>query len=394
MDRSLRIAVFSDSARPILNGVSVSIASLIEELRDRGHSVHLFTAAHFGYRDPDPNTHRFAAVHTPWARGYPLAVPPFYPLLRQFRRQPFDLIHTHTPWTLGFVGLRWAESHGIPIVSTYHTQYDKYTHYVPFLPKRYVRYRIAKHTHYYYNRVGHVIVPSEAARRWLQRHSVHQPISIIPTGTPVPQVLSRTEIRSRLGIRPETKVMLYVGRIAREKNMNVLIEAAGEAMTEDARIVLWLVGDGPYREACVQQVRALGIGDRVRFVGFVPREDVDAYYAAADLFVFASLTETQGLVVAEAMSYGLPAVVVHGGGAGAPIRDGENGYLVRNDPGVFALQATRILRDDALHARLSAEARQTPRQYGTAGMADRVLDVYCEVLKTTPDPAVLQETLR
>lgn len=388
MERPLRIAVFSDSARPILNGVSVSIASLIDELRDRGHSVHLFTAAYYGYRDPDPNTHRFTSFPTPWAKGYPLATPPFYPMLRQFRRQTFDLVHTHTPWTIGFVGLRWAESHGLPVVTTYHTQYDKYTHYVPLLPKRYVRYRIAKHTHYYYNRADQVIVPSEAARRWLQRHSVHRPITIVPTGTPPPRLLDRAETRARLGLRPEAKVMLYVGRIAREKNMAVLLESVAAAMAQDPRVVFWLVGDGPYREACVQQVRELGIGDRVRFVGFVPREDVDQFYAVADLFVFASMTETQGLVVAEAMSYGLPAVVVQGGGAGAPIRDGENGYLVRNDPGVLALQAVRILQDDQLHARLSEGARRTPREYTAADMTDRVLEIYRAALGMQPRPVV------
>jgi glycosyltransferase involved in cell wall biosynthesis len=376
----LSLAIFTDSALPILNGVSVSIDALVHELRDRGHSVHIFTAAHFRYRDPDPNTHRFFAVETPWTKNYPLAIPPFYLMLHEFRRNKFDIIHSHTPFTMGFVGLRWAESHGIPIVSTYHTLYDKYAHYIPFFPKRYVRYKIPKHTNFYYNKVDHVITPSNASLKWLRRHSVHRPITVIPTGTIRPRPLDRTEIRLKLGIGPDRKVLLYVGRIAREKNMGTLFEAAARAFREDPRLVLWLVGDGPSREQCAAHVRALGIGDRVRFVGFVPRQEVDTYYAAADLFVFASMTETQGLVVSEAMSYGLPGVVVQGGGAGASVADGETGYLVRNDPDAMAHAILSLTRDEDRYERFSVAAQRSVRDQTSAVMADRVLGVYRQVL--------------
>lgn len=376
----LRIAVFTDSALPILNGVSVSIDALVQELRNRGHGVHIFTAAHFGFRDPDPNTYRFFAVETPWTKNYPLAVPPFYPMLRHFRRHTFDLIHTHTPFTIGFVGLRWAQSHEIPIVTTYHTLYDKYAHYIPFFPKRYVRYKIAKHTNFYYNSVDHVITPSTAALKWLRRHSVNTPITVVPTGNFQGRTLDRSEIRQRLGVSPSHKVLLYVGRIAREKNLGTLLEASAQVMKRDSSVRLWLVGDGPHRQACVEHARALGIGDRVRFVGFVPREEVDPFYAMADLFVFASMTETQGLVVSEAMAYGLPAVVVQGGGAGASVRDGETGLLVRNDAEAMSQAILSILGDESRYARLSSAARQSVRRYTRAEMADLVLEVYRQAL--------------
>ncbi len=379
--RPLRVAVFSDSALPILNGVSISIDALVHEMRNQGHSVHVFTASHFRYKDPDPNTSRFLALTTPWARNYPLAVPPFYPMLHRFRKQPFDVIHTHTPFTIGFVGLRWAQSHGIPVVSTYHTLYDKYAHYIPLFPKRYVRYKIAKHTNFYYNQVDHVITPSEASMKWLRRHSVHRPITVIPTGVSRLLSVNRSETRQRLGIAPNHKVLLYVGRIAKEKNMSVLFEAAALVFASDPHARLWLVGDGPYREQCSQMARELGIGDRVKFVGFVPREEVDAYYAASDLFVFSSLTETQGLVVNEAMSYGLPAVVVNGGGAGASVVDDVNGLLVRNDSEQMAESILTILNDEQLAAKLSDGALRTGREYSVASMAERAVDVYRSVIQ-------------
>jgi len=130
----------------------------------------------------------------------------------------------------------------------------------------------------------------------------------------------------------------------------------------------------------VEHSRALGIGDRVRFVGFVPREEVDPFYAMADLFVFASMTETQGLVVSEAMVYGLPAVVVQGGGAGASVRDDETGFLVRNDPEAMSEAILRLVGDEQRYASFSSAARIAVRSYTRAEMADLVLDVYRQAM--------------
>ena len=379
MDR-LRIAIFSDSVLPILNGVSISVDALIGELRNSGHSVHLFAPRYFGHRDADPNIYRFRAIETPWAKNYPLAFPPFYRLLRKFRRHEFDVVHTHTPFALGMVGLRWAESHEIPIVSTYHTLYDRYTHYMKWFPRRYIRFRMAKHTNFYYNNVRRVITPSETSMRWLVRHAVTTPVTVIPTGSPRGPELDRTESRRTLGIAPEAKVLLYVGRLAPEKNLPVLMKMAAKSMADDPALRLLLVGDGPYRADCMDLVRNLGIGDRVRFEGFIPRADVDRYYAASDLFVFPSITETQGLVIQEAMMYGLPAVAIAGGGASEGIEEGVNGLIVRNDASEFSSAVIRVMNNEALASRLTEGAARASRDRSVGAMADRVVQVYHEAI--------------
>ena len=377
---ALNVAVFSDSALPILNGVSVSIDALIQGLRDKGHSVHLFTSGFPGHKELDPNTHRFTAINTIFAKGYPVSIPPFYPMLAEFRRHKFDIIHTHTPFTVGFVGLRWAESHGIPIVSTYHTHYDKYTHYIPLLPKPYLRYKIAKHTNFYYNNVDRIITPSDASLRWLRRHNVRKPISVVPTRIPVPRDIDQAAARARLGARADQRVMLYVGRIAVEKNIGTLIKAAKIAMAEDPSLHLWFVGDGPALEGYRRMIGSMGIGDRVSFFGFVPRHEVDEFYAAADVFVFPSMTETQGLVVIEAMSYGLPAVVVTGGGAGSAIRNGKNGFLVKNDPMELARAIGKALENESTYNLMSQSATADAREFSVPVMVNRVLDVYRQAI--------------
>lgn len=386
-ERTLSIALFSDSALPVLNGVSVSIDCLVRELRSRGHGVHVFTSAYPGHRDDDPNTHRFRSIHTPWTTDYPLAVPPFYSKLREFRRHKFDLVHTHTPFTVGFVGLRWAESHEIPVVSTYHTHYDKYAYYMPLAPKRYLRYKIAKHMNFYYNRVGQVVTPSEASQRWLMRHSVKTPITVIPTGVPAPRMVDRAHVRSELGFKPGVRVVLYAGRIAREKNIGLLLDAFALARRSLPSLEFMLVGDGPARGEFVALARKLGVGDHVRFVGAVKRHLVDDYYAASDLFVFSSMTETQGLVVMEAMNYGLPAIVVQGGGASEAVHDGVNGFTVRNEPAAFAEAVLGVLADDGLYATLSEGARKTARSFSVPATTDRIVEVYDRALASGYQPA-------
>lgn len=384
LDRPLKIAVFSDSALPILNGVSVSIDALTKELRARGHKVYVFTTRYPGFKDRDPNTYRFLSIRVPLFKDYPLSVPPFYPWVHAFRKHEFDLIHTHTPFTLGLVGLRWAQAHELPLVTTYHTHYDKYTHYIPLVPKRYLRYRLAKHTNFYYNSAEHVITPSEPSQRWLLRHSVRTPVSVIPTGVPRPKALDAEAMRGQLDFAAGEKIWLYVGRVAQEKNIGVLLEALKRALTEDPMVRLVIVGDGPARGEYTRMARELGIGDAVRFEGFVPRTEVDRYYAAADVFTFGSQTETQGLVVVEAMTYGLPAVVVRGGGASEPVVDGESGFLVGNDPMEIADRALTALATPERTEAMRRSARESSYDYTVGAMGDRVLDVYQKVLRMAP----------
>lgn len=372
--------MFSDSALPILNGVSVSVDQLSKGLRALGHSVSLFTSGYPGHKEQDPNTCRFFSVQTPWAPGYPLSIPPFYGLLGEFRRRHFDIVHCHTPFTVGMVGLRWAQSEEVTAVATYHTQYDKYAHYVPYLPHRYTKFKIAKHTNYFYNRVAHVVTPSEAASHWLHRHAVRTPTTVVPTGIRLPAPDLRPAARAKFDLGPSDTVVLYAGRIAREKNLKVLFEAMAPLLATTPRLHLWVVGDGPAREELRTFVRQSGIGDRVRFFGFIPREEIDTYYAAADVFAFTSMTETQGLVVVEAMSHSLPVVVVTGGGAGAAVRDGTNGFLVPNRADEFGEAVRRIVDDRHLAATLSVGARETAAEYTVEKMVSKVVRVYHQAL--------------
>lgn len=376
----LRIAVFSDSALPLINGVSVSVAALVQELRDRGHDVDLFANRFPGFVETHPNNIRFNAVEIPFWRGYPVTMPPLGAQLKRFRARPYDIVHTHTPFPVGMIGLRWAESHELPIVSTYHTLYDRYSHYVKILPPRFVRYRIARHTNYYYSRVNHVITPSEASLKWLRRHDVHTSATIIPTGSPLPKPQNREELRAKFGLNPTDLVLLYAGRLAPEKNLRLLLEAVSDVMRDRPEVQLWLMGDGPYRRACEDLVDQLKIRSRVKFLGFVSQASVGEVYGAADLFVFASVTETQGLVVQEAMLHRLPVVVVSGGGASETIVDGHNGLMARNDRMDFCQKMIEVLSSNESRDRLAEAGFHSQLPRSIPAMVDRVLQVYGQVI--------------
>ena len=175
-------------------------------------------------------------------------------------------------------------------------------------------------------------------------------------------------------------MLLYVGRLAQEKNLETLLGMAKQVTEAEKNTRLWLVGDGPYREELLAIASKYGIGDKVKFVGSVPRVSVDKYYAAADLFTFASVTETQGLVLNEAMQYGVPAIAVDGGGATEAIIAGENGFATKNDETDMAQQVLAVLRDDDLYTRLCKGAEQSAKLNTTEIMCNKVLEVYHEAI--------------
>lgn len=378
----MNIAIFTDSYLPVINGVSVAIDLLVTEVRQLGHRVYVFTPSFPGHQDAGPYVIRFASLMTPWAKGYPLALPPFGRTLKRFRKVKVDVIHTHTPYTVGFCGLRWAESHNIPIVSTYHTLYENYAHYVPYLPHKYVDHKIAKHTNYYYNRVGWVITPSGAAKDSLLRHDVRTPIEIIPTGIPRAPLIDRLDARKAIGVPPDEFMLLYAGRLAPEKNLDLLIGCMRRWRATIPEARLHFVGGGSGRAALKALAHRYDLSHWVTFHPSVPRKELDTYFAAADVFTFPSRTETQGLVIGEAQALGLPAVAVEGGGAHEAITHGVDGFVEFDAIEAFAarvewLAARPEKLREAGDAALVSSRKRSPMETAkhVLGIYDRVIGI-------------------
>jgi glycosyltransferase involved in cell wall biosynthesis len=361
------VAFFTECYSPIINGVVASIDALRSGLADAGTAVTI-VAPHFPLeRDDDDALVRLPSLPLPTSTGYRLCVP-YVSRAARARIARAAIVHAHSPFVTGWLASNIARRSHVPLVFTYHTRIDEYAHYAPFEP-RVARASMVALTRAFANRANAVIVPTAAMRARLRDIGVHVPIAIVPSSIDVARFAGarRTAAaRAFLGARDDARVVLAVSRIAKEKHLDVAIDAI--ARVRDA--VLAIVGDGPDRAALEARANALGIRDRVRFTGALDPAALPDLYAASDAFVFPSPTETQGLVLAEALAAGLPVVAVD-----VPVNRevlGGFGRLV-----AAGAQAVAHALSDAIEApRDGAAAEFAARQFGRSRQAEAVLHVY------------------
>ncbi|SMB91102.1 glycosyltransferase family 4 protein [Deinococcus hopiensis] len=368
--KPLRIGLFTDTFLPDQNGIVTSVGLLSDELRARGHHVDVVAPFFPEQVDDRADVLRVPSVRYVFLPTYRLA----WPTRKDFE-QKYDLIHTHTPLTLGLAGARLARKWNVPHVATYHTHIESYTHYVPGLPLLQKQTRIVTRVMgLYYGRAHAVITPTAGMLDVIREMGVQNPV-VIPTSVE-PQVL-----RSAPAIESPwpagTRRLLTVGRLAREKRFDLVLDTL--AGLPDGHLVV--LGEGPEREHLLQHAERLGVAERVTFLGVRPWTEIGAYYRLAELFLFASDTETQGLVLQEAQLMGVPVVAVGARGTLSGVDHGKSGYLVSpGDVAALTRHASEILASPALWTRLSRGARIFGTAWTPGNVAERVLDVYAGAL--------------
>lgn len=379
----MRIAIFTESYRPVINGVSTSIDTFARELRKLSHEIVIFAPRYPGYRETDSSIIRVRSYITPFQRDYPLAHPIIPGLARRFEQMKFDLVHTQAPFTLGRVGMRLARQFNLPLVTTNHTVYTEYTHYLPLLPSGLTRRGIMWIMESYCNNCDYVVTPSESVRQLLESLGVTSPIRAVPTGPMIitPATPDPEFPRKHFNIPEKAPLLLYAGRIAKEKNMEMLIDAFQLVCQKVPETRLILAGGGPYEEATRLYVSERGLDDSVIFTGFISHEQLFKCYADATAFLFASTTDAQGLVITEAMMQGLPSVATAAYGPTEWIRDRINGILCQNSPGSMADGVLRLIKDPDLRLRMGKAAHQDAMERSAPRCAEMMLEVYGEAAK-------------
>lgn len=374
----MRIGLFTNNYLPFCGGVTISVETLRQGLEARGHEVWTFAPRFPGLTDDTPRVVRFPSVPAATYPEFPLAVPWSPRIARQVTRLQLDVFHAHHPFLLGPAARRLARRHGRPLVFTYHTNYEKYAHYVP-LTRTLVEAAALGLSTRFAARADAVIAPSSLVRDQLRARGVTVPVTVIPTGVDLARFRAgdRAAARRALDLPAGDPIVLYVGRLDREKSVDrVLLAFERLAGTLD-RARLWLVGQGKEAAALQRLAGALAAGDRIHFAGVCAHADLATWYQAADLFLFASETETQGLVLAEAAACGLPAVAVAAPGCDEVVRDGNTGILTKADPDALAEAAIGLLLDAPRRATLGARARQVAEQSFDVGrQIARTLEVY------------------
>jgi glycosyltransferase involved in cell wall biosynthesis len=371
----LRVGLFTNNYLPMLGGVSTAVETLRATLRTLGHHP-VVIAPRMADQRVDPGVLRVPAVPAPTYPDFSLPLPVGPALARRVAALELDVFHVQHPFLLGVTARRLARRQRRPLVFTYHTLYDKYAHYVP-LPRPLVASRAVAWSTAFANAADLVIAPSAGLAARLRAQGVRQPIEVLPTGVDLDRFRpgDRAAARAALGL-PAGPVVLYVGRLDREKNVGFLLDAFARVAAVDPAATLVLVGRGTSEAALRRRAAGLAARARIRFVGGVPHEAVVRYYQAADVFVFASMTETQGLAVLEAMAVGLPVVAVRASGVEETVVDGVSGLLVPTDHEVFAAAVLELLGDADLAAKLAAGAREAALPAAAPTLGARLVALY------------------
>lgn len=377
-DRPYCIAMCSESYLPRTSGVVHSLAALARALRARGHRVVIAAPQYPGYTDSDSEVIRFPSLRPPHQPDFPLAIPLAPAAWGRLAASDYDVVHTHGPFLMGAVGARLARVKRVPLVFTHHTLYDEYVHYAPFVSARVSAPAVRRYVAAYANRCACVIVPSRAVERRLREQGVSSRIAVVPTGVLEPEVIASLDpstIRAAYGIPADRSLLVTAGRLAKEKSIDLVIAAAAQIMAVTPAMLL-VIGGGPEEQALRDLAARLQITDRVVFTGLVPHRRALECLAAGDLFLYASQTETQGLVVVEAMAVGLPVVAVDAGGVSDAVRHGTTGYLVPAQSDALAAKAVAVLRDPVRQHMLGRAGKDAAEAYRLPVVTQQLIDLY------------------
>jgi glycosyltransferase involved in cell wall biosynthesis len=386
----LRVLFVSDVYFPRVNGVSTSIATFRADLASAGVETTLVAPDYPGYVDDDASIIRVKSAGVPrdpedrrmhWGA--------LQRALQALRAQHFDLVHVHTPFLAHYAGVRFARAAGIPVVETYHTFFEEYLHhYVPLLPRPLGRQLARRVTRSQCAEVAALIAPSQPMQAMLEAYGVHTPVQVIPTGLPAERFRpgDGARFRRQQGLPEDRPLLLYVGRVAHEKNIEFLLEAFLEVRRAQPRALLVIAGEGPARTHLAALAQRLGLTQHVAFVGYLDREQGLAdCYAAAAVFVFASRTETQGLVLLEAMAQGCPVVSTAHLGTASILLPGCGARVAPDDPAAFALAVSELLDDPQRAALYGAQGQAYAHGWSSASMAVRLREFYLQqALRAAP----------
>lgn len=363
--------MFTDSYRPRVSGVVHSVGMLARCLRARGHRVHVFCPRHPGYADEEPDVHRLPSVVTRKNRDFPLLLPVAGVIRRVVQQMGLDVLHAHSPFVAGHMAMRVGG--GRPVVFTHHTLYTEFVHYWP-VPQRLARWWVRRHVVRFANRCDAVIVPTRVVERMLRDQGVRRRIEVISTALLDLEAIASVPAPPREPFG-DTPLVVCAGRMGHEKSMEVVVQAfAIVRARRPAHLVM--VGGGPALAELQNLAGRLGVGDYVTFTGELPHEAAIGWMKAADVFAFASQTETQGLVVAEAMACGVPVVAVAAGGVAEAVVHGRTGLLTDPDPGSLAEAIDRLLGDGDHRRSLGEAAGLAAQDFSADAIAERTLEVY------------------
>jgi len=388
----MKILFISDVYFPRVNGVSTSIETFRRNLRALGHTVHLIAPDYLTPSPDETDILRVPAHHLPfdpedrfmkygWVMQH----------LDKLRAEQYDVIHIQTPFVAHYLGTRLSRELGIPCIETYHTFFEEYLyHYIPLVPRSLMRFVAKRFSRHQGNSLDGMVVPSHPMLHVLKSYGITTHAEVIPTGIEPSSFIDGDGVafRKNYGIPQDRPVLLFLGRVAHEKNIGFLLKVLAQVRTEISDVLFVIAGEGPARESLEHEVKTQKLNDNVMFIGYLDRHtELNSCYRSADIFIFSSRTETQGLVLLEAMAQGVPVVSTAELGTRDVLRDGLGVWIAKEELGDFSSKVVRMLRDADARATLSVSGREYARTWSASHQAERMIAFYQTILA----PAELRE---
>ena len=379
----MRIGLFSNAYRPVVSGVVNSLNEIRRGLLKRNHTPFLFAPEARGYREGHAGVFRFPSLELDRSVEFPVPIPYSAKLARLVPRMDLDLIHSHHPILVGATAAAFAKKLRLPLVYTFHTQIEQYTHYVPFFSHETVRDAARAKVSRYLSKCELVICPSPTIREYIDSYGANTRVVTLPNAIDVEKFLrpetGGLSLRSHLALPPEARISLSVGRLAPEKGLPFLFECFKNT-SGAAPHHLVMVGSGPQKKELKALSRQLGLEHRIHFLGGVPYSDMPNLYQQSDLFVICSTTEVKPLVVIEALASGLPVLAVSACGTKDTVNHETDGLLCELDQSQYSAAWNRLLLDDEFRGRLSRGASQTAKGDSIEVYVDRLCQLYEEAM--------------
>lgn len=381
---SLRIGLFTDTYAPQVNGVSVSLQMISEGLKKRGHQVTIFAPKFPGYKDNEPNVMRLPSLKY-------LNNPPIYVAVLgtprstwKLTRENFDVLHAHSPASVGLLAYLTASTKRLPLIYTYHTSITDYTHYIKFIGNTgIIKYAAGWFSKASTNLGDQIIVPSPKFHRLLLNQKVKQPITVIPNGIDLSMfraVKTPGALRNRLGLGSEAQILLTVGRMDPEKRLEFIVEAFDLISERFPNAHLVFAGDGSARKSVEAKANAIHACGRVHFLGMVNRAELPDILHDADVFLSASTTEVHPISVIEAIASGLPFVAVRDEAFEGMLEDGMNGYEVPLDVKKYADTLADLLPDPERLKKFGEHSLMLSEKYSIEVQVKSLEKLYTEAI--------------
>lgn len=381
----MRIAIFTNNYLPNPFGVSGSIESFRKQLEEAGHTVYVFAPKFKGYVDENPRAYRYPAIDLK-LRGirFPVVIPRSFRIDKILGGLEIDIIHSQHPNLLGWEARRWAKKKNVPLVFTWHTLYDQYAHFVPLIPVSLVAWWAISNAKKYANKADQVIVPTDSVKKIVKKWGVkNKNLEVISTGVDEKQLTnpSREVVRKKYSIADDEILLVVITRLTKEKNMEFLLEAVAQVLEQNQKVKFLVVGDGDLSDKLKNIAVEKVVAGQVIFPGFIPNENKKDYYSAGDIFVFASKSETQGMIISEAMYLGLPIVAVNGPGVRDLVENGTTGILVREDSVEFSQAVSKLISNPDLRKEFAKNGEKIVKEKYTSRICtQKLLAVYAKAI--------------